>query len=475
MLRVKNGGTLALKYKLEILTKGTASGDAAVNLADVINGYVKLSDEAITEAPTADLTGYRLAGTLAQLMADPDGAAYGTLSAGKAAYAGIVLKMQEDADNDYQGASVGATFDLVLSAAQQPEETDGFDNPNYDAEADIPSIWNGGQLDEDGDIPADPDYDFDYDADAGVLYIHSANDLVQFAANVNAGSKEYAGKTVAITTDIDLAGVPWRFIDTYKNGTDTDENTGSLKDTVIDGQNHTIYTMQVEGEGNQQAGYGKGFIGSLGRDDDITIKNLTFSSPVINAQHASYNVSGNFVGVVVGSAFADVTLENVNVIGGDVYGFGKVGALIGGTNAAGISITIDNCTVRDTRLTGTTNVGGLAGMIFNTCPVKIVNTSMPDVTFTMSATATYVDEVTVGENREPDKEQPYKPGTVLKGNWWKYAYTPEDYYYGGHANLFVLYDGTYSSENRVECYLSEPANGRLANNEICIDSFEQLP
>ena len=141
-LEVSNTGSLALKWKLELIANG-----AAGILGDVIDVYAKVSDSAITKPETfaaiqADGE-YRLVGTLNELIADPDGAAYGVLYAAadadkpgaSAMYAGIALHMRETAGNDYQGESIGTTFDLMLNATQYTYEKDGFENDQYDKEA----------------------------------------------------------------------------------------------------------------------------------------------------------------------------------------------------------------------------------------------------------------------------------------------------------------------------------------------------
>lgn len=123
-----------------------AQGGEAGILGDVIDVYALVSEgEAITSIP-ADLdaaiaAGYEKVGTLNELMADGDGAAHGVLYAEEntpvggysEAYAGIVLHMQEEAGNEYQGLSVGTTFDIVLNATQYTYEEDGFGSDQYDA------------------------------------------------------------------------------------------------------------------------------------------------------------------------------------------------------------------------------------------------------------------------------------------------------------------------------------------------------
>lgn len=135
VLGVKNTGTLALKYKLDIV----ANEDAG-DLAKIIDVYVTTSETPIDTVPTS-LDGMHNAGTLESLMNDNDGAAYGELfpegTEGKQnqAYVAIALHMQEGAGNEYQNAKVGTSFDINLSATQLPYERDGFNSDQYDKEA----------------------------------------------------------------------------------------------------------------------------------------------------------------------------------------------------------------------------------------------------------------------------------------------------------------------------------------------------
>lgn len=148
-VQVANVGNLAFKYRLNIVPE-TPVAAGKVNLADVIDVY-------IVAEPTADITRGSLAsmkkvGTLSQLMADADGAAYGILlpkegskkvelapedeaiAVTEQVTLGIALKMQEAAGNEYQELSVGGGFRVELLATQYTWEEDDFDN-QYDANA----------------------------------------------------------------------------------------------------------------------------------------------------------------------------------------------------------------------------------------------------------------------------------------------------------------------------------------------------
>lgn len=137
-LKVTNDGSLAFKYKLVIEPNGAVSA-----LADVIDVYyfptaTKLNARSEVEMGTK-------VGTLADLIADPDGAAYGVLlpkgaTADKAneveeeVAVTIAFKMQEGLGNEYQGLSIGTDFDIVVYATQYDYEEDTFGS-DYDKEA----------------------------------------------------------------------------------------------------------------------------------------------------------------------------------------------------------------------------------------------------------------------------------------------------------------------------------------------------
>ena len=134
-----------------------------MNLADVIDVYVLTNPT--TGITRESLAGMRKVGTLSELMADADGAAYGvllpkegstnvnlapedeTIAATESVTMCIALKMQESAGNEYQNATVGEGFSVELVATQYTWENDSFDN-QYDA---------GLEILEEGDILVEED------------------------------------------------------------------------------------------------------------------------------------------------------------------------------------------------------------------------------------------------------------------------------------------------------------------------------
>ena len=125
-IKVTNDGTLALNWKLAVVANGTVS-----MLADVIDvyyydGYGYGSAIKVVDRDVSDL---EYVGTLTEWLSSD--IVSGTLQAGKDYSMTIVLKMREEAGNEYQNLSIGTDFSVKLIATQLAYESDSFDK-NYD-------------------------------------------------------------------------------------------------------------------------------------------------------------------------------------------------------------------------------------------------------------------------------------------------------------------------------------------------------
>ena len=135
-IKIENEGTLALKYKLNIVANGEVS-----DLADVIDVYyIDPATAAITDR--TQLTEDKKIGTLTEVLAGLEESGNGVLvPAGKEGEGyksvetiTIALKMQESAGNEYQNKQIGSDFAIQLLATQYTYEEDSFDN-QYDKDA----------------------------------------------------------------------------------------------------------------------------------------------------------------------------------------------------------------------------------------------------------------------------------------------------------------------------------------------------
>ena len=286
-VRLINKGNLALKYKIQITG---IKGDAKLNEA--------------------------IEWTIGGLDLDTEGA----LLAGKTSDA-LTIKghMKEDAGNEYQGLSIDGIA-ITVVATQYTYEYDSNDN-QYDANATY----------------------LNTDADGNIL-IGSAGDLRYFAATVNADNSVYAGKTIKLTSDIDLGGAEWTPIKWQnRNG------------FTFDGNGKTISNFTVKASKFVK---GTGFFGTA---NWVNFKNLTID----NATVEGFSHVGAIVGHGMCTTIEGCTVKNSNITTSVYNGDegDKAGAIAGwldeGTHGA-INCTVDNCTV-----TGYRDIGGLVGYAGN--------------------------------------------------------------------------------------------------------------
>ena len=124
--KVSNTGSLALDWELSFQNIVCTDGANGAEIADVLEVYVLPVD-------AESLDGATPVGTLADLK---DGVVKNgedlAATTGTEEFS-VVLKMQDGADNDYQGAKV--TFDVYLRAKQATVEEDGFGSSSYDEDA----------------------------------------------------------------------------------------------------------------------------------------------------------------------------------------------------------------------------------------------------------------------------------------------------------------------------------------------------
>ena len=202
-VKIANTGNLALKYMLNIVPEGEVDG-----LAEVIDVYfAKVDDDFEAPDEFADVDeSLTKVGTLADLIADPDGAAYGVLLPEEGLGAEdvdeeealalnaetgsvtvcLVLHMQESAGNEYENMSIGGTFDITLYATQFTYENDSFGN-DYDEDASLDDVMieRNIELTDDSHEPIEvgEDESFKLDLGAHTLYNTLINNGILDASN----------------------------------------------------------------------------------------------------------------------------------------------------------------------------------------------------------------------------------------------------------------------------------------------------
>ena len=137
--KVKNEGTLALKWKAKFFSENKLSA-----LANVIDVYVLPSSVEPTAPTDRNLDEYFYAGTVADFVNKLEETTNGVLMAKEVAYLSIGLKMRNEVGNEYQGIDLGGAFDIVIVATQLSSESDGFGS-DYDSSATYPTVASNAQ------------------------------------------------------------------------------------------------------------------------------------------------------------------------------------------------------------------------------------------------------------------------------------------------------------------------------------------
>ena len=185
--------------------------------------------------------------------------------------------------------------------------------------------------------------------------LYTARDLLQFAKEVNDGNT-FAGKTVMLMDDVDLAGIEWKPV-----GQTTGYSAATYFQGTFDGNGKTISNLTI-GESSWEEGsndgknFATGFFGFIDMGS-TTIKNVTFDKANVEGHHWVGVVAGYMTGTV-----SDVTVTNSTVTSsyktseadGD-----KAGGIVGYINAG----TVSDNTVKNCSVIGNRDIGGIVGAI----------------------------------------------------------------------------------------------------------------
>ena len=337
-IKIENAGTLALKYKLNILATGEVS-----KLAEVIDVYYL--DPAKKLEDRDALTAANKIGSLKDVLANVATTATGSLEAKKSVSITIALKMREEAGNEYQGLSIGSEFAIQLLATQYTYEKDSFNN-QYDFKATY--------LNQDA---------------SGAWLINNIDELYYFASEVNSGNT-YEGQTVKLTADIDLGGYRWIPI----GQTGATEFKG-----IFDGNGYTIKNLSVDNTAYTDEHTSTGLFGWA--ESGVTIKNVKIDGATMKGNH---NVAA-IVGYTYSSKIINCHVSNATIINthanGDACG-DKTGTIVG---YAGDEARITNCSASDSTVKAGRDAGQLIGAGYN---VSVSGCSATNVTVSANGDCT---------------------------------------------------------------------------------------
>ena len=280
-----------------------------------------------------------------------------------------------------------------------------------------------------------------------VVTVASAEELALFAKEVTDDGKNYSGYTLNLANDVDLGEYLWKPINGYKR----------LSGIVVNGNGHTIRNMKVRGCTNSSL-YGAGFIGDI--NGAVTVKDIAFDgADVFFVNYAKPQFAGNVGGIVLGYTYGTTLFENVSVTNSSIWGYGKIGILLGMGADPGVKVTFKDCVSKNNTIHAAYDMGGLAGMIQRGNGVD--NASVENCTVE-NITVDYKEECVDVQGKATLKENDKNGADVIKevsGKYWVNG----GYYWGGYADYYVSY-GDSSYDAPVEGY-----SMRLANSEYCVN------
>ena len=280
-----------------------------------------------------------------------------------------------------------------------------------------------------------------------VVTVASAEELALFAKEVTDDGKNYSGYTLNLANDVDLGEYLWKPINGYNR----------LSGIVVNGNGHTIRNMKVRGCTNSSV-YGAGFIGDI--NGAVTVKDIAFDgADVFFVNYAKPQCAGNVGGIVLGYTYGTTLFENVSVTNSSIWGFGKIGILLGMGADPGVKVTFKDCVSKNNTIHAAYDMGGLAGMIQRGNGVD--NASVENCTVE-NITVDYYEECVDVQGKATLKENDKNGADVIKevsGKYWVNG----GYYWGGYADYYVSY-GDSSYDAPVEGY-----SMRLANSEYCVN------
>ena len=283
-----------------------------------------------------------------------------------------------------------------------------------------------------------------------VVTVASAEELALFAKEVTDDGKNYSGYTLNLANDVDLGEYLWKPINGYKR----------LSGIVVNGNGHTIRNMKVRGCTNSSV-YGAGFIGDI--NGAVTVKDIAFDgADVFFVNYAKPQFAGNVGGVVLGYTYGTTLFENVSVTNSSIWGYGKIGILLGMGADPGVKVTFKDCVSKNNTIHAAYDMGGLAGMIQRGNGVdnaSVENCTVENITVDFDPSSTYVDvkgTATLKSNDQPSGTDMTK---AIDGKYLDRS----GYYWCAYGDYYVSY-GHSSYDAPVEGY-----SMRLANSEYCVN------
>ena len=371
--RIKNAGSLALKWKMDISGGITTKGDVAsdFNLLNVITFYiVKKTDTGTEKVDLAAFEGQLTKQTLSDVYY-------------------LEGTMDTTAGNDYQGLSLDGVA-ITVYATQAPVEYDSNNN-TYDKDA----AW-------DGTYPTERPDTFVVDEENHIIYLNSTAAFFYLNTFYSGSEKAsefadsaYWGYDIVLNTDINMMNIPfqpillghtWMCYNFYESCREDaryetwgDRQRGEEGITAygefskFDGNGHTISNINLVSDDAKV-----GLFAEVNNVCNLKLENVSIKATNKNAMVGA--LAASHANDIIDRNVAEACIENVHVKNVTILGDGKyVGGLIGysGNN-------IINCSVETGSVTGSNSVGALIGFV-DSFTAKIEDCTVSGIKLTNNA------------------------------------------------------------------------------------------
>ncbi|MBR5197012.1 MAG: hypothetical protein IKW42_02205, partial [Alistipes sp.] len=186
----------------------------------------------------------------------------------------------------------------------------------------------------------------------GAYCISNKAGMFWFANEVNVNKNAFTGKTVKLAADIDLNNAAW---------TPIGQTGATTFNGVFDGQNHTIYNLNVNSIAQTGANYSSGLFGWVETHSEGMgiLKNVKIENAVVKGNHNCGALVGYITEkyAIVDNCHVKGAAIECHVANSDANG-DKAGALIGNaTNAT----KVNNCSATNSTVSAGRDAGQLIG------------------------------------------------------------------------------------------------------------------
>ncbi len=325
----------------------------------------------------------------------------------------VIVELPEEAGNEYQDTSCTVYFKVEAIQANATVE----------------------------EVPAD------------VLAIYSAQDLKNFAKQVNDGTLDASYSEIKLMSDIDLDGENWAPIGV---------STARAFRGVFDGNGKTISNLKSTKysflSGSADYAYGVGLFGNVvsGTVKNLVIENADIGGDYTDDGHVLYSA----VGIVAGYSYGDSVFENITIRNSAVKAQTKVGAIVGLNADANKTTKIVDCKIENVTVKGNYSYSLVAGLVLGGSTIDMSGTTVSST----SKTEYWESEISEFEKDGSELEIDGYVWTLSGGVYW--MLDNNNAWAVQRGNGAVLTDGylydcvVYTSATDKKEYLSS-ANGEI--------------